>query len=56
MTNSETEVHAHAGQQPVHVDLADPSTYDAKDVGQMYRIRFADGFETDAFADELITI
>ena len=26
---------------------------DLNDVGPMYKIRFADGFETDAFEDEL---
>ncbi len=27
---------------------------DISDVGNMYKVRFADGFETDAFEDELI--
>ncbi len=29
---------------------------DIEDVGKMYHIRFADGFETDAFEDELTFI
>lgn len=31
----------------------DPATYDEQCVGQMFRIRFSDGIETDAFDDEL---
>lgn len=31
-----------------------PKNYDRFDVGMMYRIRFGDGFETDAFEDELL--
>lgn len=30
-----------------------PEKVDTEDVGEMYRIRFLDGYETDAFADEL---
>lgn len=31
----------------------DESQYDKCETGPMFRIRFADGFQTDAFADEI---
>lgn len=51
MENSEADLHAHAGQS---VDLIG-AVYDA-DPGEgilMQRVRFSDGFEVEAFVDEV---
>ena len=53
MNNSEVELHEHAGQVPVSVEPLDPREYDEAEGGPMFKIRFEDGFETYAFADEL---
>lgn len=46
---SEQDLHKRSGQA---VEVLRPLTADEADV-PMFRIRFADGFEADAFADEL---
>lgn len=41
------------------VEIIRPLTYDEcdiDDVGNMYKVRFYDGYERDAFEDELSTI
>ena len=42
------------GTMVVVLGALEESKYDKEDVGQMYRIRFYDSVESDAFADELI--
>lgn len=51
-TTAELELHARAGQEVEVLGPVDPATYDAE-VGQMCRIRFADGYEAEAFAEEV---
>lgn len=51
--NSEEGLHVHAGQEPVSIEEIDPATYDAEDVGPMFRLTFEDGFTCEAFGDEL---
>ena len=36
------------------ISLVDEKEYDKDDVGEMYRVRFEDGVEIDAFDDELL--
>lgn len=50
---SERALAARTGQRVDVLSRLDPATYDSEDVGVMYRIRFADGYEDEAFADEL---
>lgn len=41
------------GQACAVLGETDPTTYDRPDFGLMLRVRFADGYEADAFADEI---
>ena len=50
---SEHELHTRSGQLVDVLEPLDPETYDIEEVGQMFNIRFADGYEDIAFADEL---
>lgn len=52
MTNSERELHRRHGQR-VEVTDKTVENVDVDEVGQMFVVRFADGFEADVFADEL---
>lgn len=52
MTNSEKALHERAGQRAEVTDKA-VEPVDLEEVGQMFVIRFADGFEAEAFEDEL---
>ena len=42
------------GERIEFLGRLDPKDYDVIETGPMYRIRFQDGFETDAFSDEII--
>lgn len=44
---------AHSGQTATIVRQLTENEVDVPEVGWMYRIRFADGVEVDAFEDEL---
>ena len=52
---SDSELNDRSGEVVVVVGKLHPSEYDECEVGPMYRIRFDDGFETDAFVDEIET-
>lgn len=41
------------GERIFVIDELDPSEYDREEVGPMYRVMFEDGFEVDAFEDEI---
>lgn len=42
-----------SGEEIEIVRKLDPTEYDEDEVGPMYRVRFADGSEVDAFVDEI---
>lgn len=48
-----TELSSRDGSTCVVVRPLTEDEVDIDDVGRMYRVRFSDGYETDAFADEL---
>lgn len=52
--NGDSELDERTGQKCWVLYPLSPKDYDRFDVGRMYRIRFVDGFETDAFEDELL--
>jgi hypothetical protein len=52
-TIADSELKPRNGQPVEVLGTPDPSTYDAEETGPMFRIRFPDGFETDAFEDEI---
>lgn len=45
--------YAERSGEAVEATPLDPARFDFDDVGPMFRIRFSDGVETDAFSDEL---
>lgn len=45
--------YAERSGEVVEATPLDPKRFDFEDVGPMFRIRFSDGVETDAFGDEL---
>jgi hypothetical protein len=49
----EPELHAHSGQPVEVLGEVPEDTIDTCCVGPMFRIRFADGYESEAFIDEL---
>lgn len=49
----EAEYVARSGQSVTVVGACDEANYDRADTGAMWVIRFADGFEGEAFDDEL---
>ncbi len=51
---ADSELMHRDGQRIEVVGKLSPSEYDEAETGPMYRIRFADGFSTDAFADEIV--
>ena len=50
---TEHELAARTGQTVEILSPLDPSEYSVEDTGVIYRVKFADGFESEAFADEL---
>lgn len=52
-TDIEHELLAHSGQRCVVMRPLTEEEADISDVGPMYRVRFEDGFEADAYDDEL---
>jgi hypothetical protein len=51
---SGTDTEPHLGERDGrYVDVLRPLTEDEADIPDMYKIRFLDGYETDAFGDEL---
>lgn len=53
--DSNRDHHLHSGCACRAVPLK-PHQYDHDEVGQMYHMRFPDGWEADAFEDELIAL
>lgn len=49
----DSELNVRTGQKVMVLRALTEQEADIEDVGKMFRIRFEDGFETDAFADEL---
>lgn len=49
----DSELNSRTGQKVVVLRELTEQEADIADVGKMFRIRFEDGYETDAFADEL---
>lgn len=52
----DSELNIRSGEKVFVIRELTPAECDVEDVGKMYKIRFADGFETDAFEDELTPI
>lgn len=52
-TTAEKELHSRSGQTVEVLHPIDPDSYDSAEVGTMYAIRFSDGYESEAFEDEL---
>ena len=50
---TDTALNNRSGQEVEILRVLTATEVDIPDVGRMYRIRFADGCETDAFEDEL---
>lgn len=50
----DSELNCRSGQTVTVLRALTEDEADIADVGKMYRIRFEDGYETDAFADELM--
>ena len=50
----DTSLNARTGQNVTIIRELTSKECDIEDVGRMYRIKFDDGYETDAFEDELI--
>jgi len=42
-----------SGEHITVIDSVNPCDYDYEEIGWMYRVRFDDGFEVDAFEDEI---
>lgn len=42
-----------SGQHITVIDVCDPCEYEYEEIGWMYRVRFDDGFEAEAFEDEI---
>lgn len=49
----DSELNGRSGEVIVVVGKLHPSEHDECETGPMHRIRFDDGFETDAFIDEI---
>ena len=49
----DSQLNCRSGERIEIVRMLDSSEFDEQEVGLMYRVRFNDGFETDAFADEI---
>ena len=49
----DSELNHRSGSVVEILGKLDPSKYDECEVGAMYRVLFSDGFETDAFMDEI---
>ena len=52
-STSETELHRRSGQHVNVIGPVPPESYDFSEVGPMSFVRFADGFEAEAFDEEL---
>lgn len=52
----DSELNSRSGQIVTVLRELTEQEADIADVGEMFRIRFEDGFETDAFADELTAL
>lgn len=50
----DSQLNRRTGQTVVVLRELTEKEADITDVGRMFRIRFEDGFETDAFEDELV--
>ena len=48
--------HERSGQYVEVIGEVSPERVDVSEVGRMFRVRFEDGQETDAFADELTIV
>lgn len=55
-TTSEQDLHARSGQVVSVASEVDHGTYDFEDVGPIFNIVFDDGFEAQAFSDELTEV
>lgn len=53
---NDSELNERSGQEVKVIRELTGEECDKTDVGNMYRIRFDDGYETDAFEDELFPI
>lgn len=53
---ADSKLNSRSGSEVVVIRELTEDECDIEDVGKMYHIRFADGFETDAFEDELTFI
>ena len=53
---NDSELNCRSGQEVEVIRSLTETECDIAEVGNMYKIRFADGMETDAFEDELIKI
>lgn len=51
--NCDSELNSRNGQKVTIIRKLTSDECDIEDVGNMYHIRFNDGYETDAFEDEL---
>ena len=47
------ELNHRSGEHITVIDVADPCGYDYEEIYWMYRVRFDDGFEVEAFEDEI---
>lgn len=52
-TSPYDEYAARIGQEAQVIGVVDPTTYDFDEVGLLYRIRFGDGSEIDAWPEEI---
>lgn len=52
-TITDSELRPRNGQVVEVLGPTDPSRFEIEETGPMFRVRFPDGFETDAFEDEL---
>lgn len=53
MSDQALRIRERIGQSVEILSPLDPNTYDIEDTGVIYVIKFADGHEGEAFADEL---
>lgn len=53
-TITDSELKARNGQPIEVLGDVDPASYDFEDVGPMALVRFPDGVEIEAFADEIV--
>lgn len=53
---ADSELNSRSGSEVTVIRELTEDECDIADVGMMYRIRFADGLEMDAFEDELMEV